>query len=180
MPKMMTGRKYQDTLASFYMILISTGCWKRSHRFEHLAPTLVIFLLLLQINVNGRSILLPRGRVLGGTSTVNSMTWARGSKQDYDAMVELGNPGWGWDDWFPYMLKSETIHLSSDSDAKSNLATFDPQNHSTDGPIHLSFVPWLGATHRPFFQSLNSLGVSDNPDSVSDYTVNIASPLTAI
>jgi len=116
--------------------------------------------------VNNRSIMLPRGRVLGGTSTVNSMTWARASKQDYDALAELGNPGWAWKDLYPYMLKSETIHASLDPGANENLATFDPQNHNSTGPVHLSFVPWLGATHQPFFKSLNNLGVKDNADSV--------------
>jgi len=114
-----------------------------------------------------RSIMLPRGRVLGGTSTINSMTWARATKQDYDALIELGNPGWGWEDWLPYMMRSETLHQSPDPEANANLATFDPKYHSTNGPVNLSFVPWVGVTHQPFFQALNSLGVRDNPDSVS-------------
>jgi choline dehydrogenase-like flavoprotein len=113
--------------------------------------------------------MLPRGRVLGGTSTINSMTWARASKQDFDALVELGNPGWGWDDWLPYMLKSEALHPSTDQEADANLATFDAKHHSSSGPIHLSFAPWVGATHQPFFKALNSLGVNNNPDSVCYY-----------
>src|ERR1700761_9061367 len=103
---------------------------------------------------------------MGGTSTINSMTWARASKQDYDALVKLGNPGWGWDDWFPYMLKCESMHPSKDPQSRMNLSTFDPKYHSTSGPMHLSFVPWLGATHQPFFSSLQALDVADNPDSV--------------
>jgi choline dehydrogenase-like flavoprotein len=95
------------------------------------------------------------------------MTWARASKQDYEALMELGNPGWGWDDWLPYMLKSEAMNASLDPQAKANLATFDPKYHSSDGPVQLSFVSWLGGTHQPFFKALNSLGINDNPDSAS-------------
>ena len=55
-------------------------------------------------NCNGRRIALPRGRVLGGSSSINAMVYIRGNRRDYD---EWGVPGWGWDDLFPYFLKAE-------------------------------------------------------------------------
>ena len=51
-----------------------------------------------QSGLGGRSMPWPRGRVLGGTSALNIMAWNRAHRQDYDAWVELGNEGWGWDD----------------------------------------------------------------------------------
>jgi choline dehydrogenase len=53
---------------------------------------------------NGRRIALPRGKVLGGSSSVNAMVYIRGNPRDYDAW---GIPGWGWADLFPYFLKAE-------------------------------------------------------------------------
>lgn len=50
-----------------------------------------------QPGLNGRSLPWPRGRVLGGTSALNFMTWNRGCREDYDAWEELGAEGWGWD-----------------------------------------------------------------------------------
>ncbi len=50
-----------------------------------------------QKGLGGRALPWPRGRVLGGTSALNFMTWNRASRQDYDAWEELGNVGWGWD-----------------------------------------------------------------------------------
>ncbi len=50
-----------------------------------------------QPGLNGRSLPFPRGKVLGGTSALNFMTWNRGCREDYDAWEELGNEGWGWD-----------------------------------------------------------------------------------
>jgi len=55
-------------------------------------------------NCGGRRIGLPRGRVLGGSSSVNAMVYIRGNRRDYD---EWGVPGWSWDDLFPYFLKAE-------------------------------------------------------------------------
>lgn len=50
-----------------------------------------------QEGLGGRALAWPRGRVLGGTSALNLMTWNRGNKEDYDAWEQLGNKGWGWD-----------------------------------------------------------------------------------
>lgn len=50
-----------------------------------------------QVGLNGRKLAWPRGKVLGGTSALNFMTWNRGNREDYDAWEELGNEGWGWD-----------------------------------------------------------------------------------
>jgi choline dehydrogenase len=52
----------------------------------------------------GRRISLPRGKVLGGSSSVNAMVYIRGNRRDYD---DWGVPGWAWDDLFPYFLKAE-------------------------------------------------------------------------
>ena len=54
-----------------------------------------------------RRISIPRGRVLGGTSSINAMLYVRGHARDYDGWVEQGNKGWSWQDVLPYFLKSE-------------------------------------------------------------------------
>src|SRR5437763_13394668 len=58
-------------------------------------------------HVDGRSLYIPRGRSLGGSSSMNAMLYVRGRPLDYDLWAQQGAPGWGWDDVLPYFLKSE-------------------------------------------------------------------------
>ncbi|MBY0508737.1 MAG: GMC family oxidoreductase N-terminal domain-containing protein [Rhodospirillaceae bacterium] len=60
-----------------------------------------------QDGLGGRALNYPRGRVLGGCSSINGMIYVRGQKRDYDQWRQLGNPGWGSDDVLPYFRKSE-------------------------------------------------------------------------
>ena len=57
--------------------------------------------------LNGRSLLYPRGKGLGGCSSINGMLYLRGQANDYDGWRQSGLPGWGWDDVLPYFRKSE-------------------------------------------------------------------------
>ncbi len=59
-------------------------------------------------NLGGRALLYPRGRVLGGCSSINGMLYLRGQSADYDHWRQMGNAGWGWDDVLPYFKKSES------------------------------------------------------------------------
>lgn len=63
--------------------------------------------------LNGRSLAYPRGKVLGGCSSINGMIYMRGQSADYNQWRQLGNSGWAWDDVLPYYLKSENHHLGS-------------------------------------------------------------------
>jgi choline dehydrogenase len=56
---------------------------------------------------NGRAILYPSGRVLGGSSSINGMIYVRGQPEDFDHWAQLGNRGWSWDDMLPFFKKAE-------------------------------------------------------------------------
>jgi choline dehydrogenase-like flavoprotein len=57
--------------------------------------------------LNGRSLVYPRGKVLGGCSSINGMLYLRGQAADYDGWRQMGLPGWGWEDVLPYFKRSE-------------------------------------------------------------------------
>ena len=65
--------------------------------------------------LNGRSLAYPRGKVLGGCSSINGMIYMRGQAADYDLWRQLGNVGWSWDDVLPYFLKSEDHYAGTSS-----------------------------------------------------------------
>lgn len=56
----------------------------------------------------------PRGKVLGGSSMLNFITYTRCAKEDYDRWAKLGNPGWSYKDLLPYMKKMESSNIKSD------------------------------------------------------------------
>src|SRR5438874_8950972 len=56
---------------------------------------------------NGRAIVYTRGRVIGGSSSINGLIYIRGQPEDYDHWAQLGNRGWSWDDCYPYFKKAE-------------------------------------------------------------------------
>ncbi|MGB2325763.1 MAG: GMC family oxidoreductase, partial [Pseudomonadales bacterium] len=57
--------------------------------------------------LNGRSLPWPRGKVLGGSSSINGLLYVRGQAQDYDDWANLGNEGWDWQNILPYFIRSE-------------------------------------------------------------------------
>ncbi|CAG9861392.1 unnamed protein product [Phyllotreta striolata] len=70
----------------------------------------------------------PRGKVLGGTSTLNGAIYARGSPDDYNEWANLGNPGWSFKEVLPYFKKSEHVALKS----------YDKDYHGTNGPLYVN------------------------------------------
>ncbi|CAH0056012.1 unnamed protein product, partial [Clonostachys solani] len=115
-----------------------------------------------QQGLHGRVLPWPRGKLVGGTSALNFMIWNRGSKEDYNAWEQLGNPGWGWDDLLPFFKKSETIHRPELRLQTDYGATFDPEVSGTTGPISVSYPNYYPATHQLWRQALNSLGIESN------------------
>jgi len=76
--------------------------------------------------MNNRSINYPRGKTLGGSSSINGLLYIRGQEQDYDMWRQLGNVGWSWNDVLPYFLKSEKQEHGSS------------KFHNDNGPLYVS------------------------------------------
>jgi len=77
---------------------------------------------------NGRCSYWPRGKVLGGSSSINAMVYIRGQREDFDEWKAMGNTGWGWDSVLPYFRKSEQSQNGGD------------EWRGADGPLYVSDV----------------------------------------
>ena len=78
-----------------------------------------------------RRMMVPRGKMLGGSSGINYMAYVRGHPGDFDAWAAAGATGWSYDDVLPYFRKSEDL-------APSNEISIDPDAHGTGGPLGVS------------------------------------------
>lgn len=100
-----------------------------------------------QPHLNGRQINLPRGRVLGGCSSINGMAYFRGHPRDFDDWVADGATGWGYEQVLPYFRKSENNETWSES-----------RYHGSGGPMNVIDIPRPNPLIRRFLEAGAALG----------------------
>ncbi|MBM7344944.1 choline dehydrogenase-like flavoprotein [Pantoea coffeiphila] len=93
-----------------------------------------------QQHFNGRTIAIPRGRVLGGSSSMNSMIYMRGLPSDYDRWEKAGCPGWGWQDILPWFRFSENNQLGQDAEYHGFQGELQVDNPRDPNPLSTLFV----------------------------------------
>ncbi len=96
-------------------------------------------------NMMGRQIYWPRGKTLGGCSSINGLIYIRGQKQDYDHWAQLGNTGWSWEECLPYFRKLEANDLG------------DGPTRGTHGPLNATSIK----TRHPLVEALIRSGASN-------------------
>ncbi len=105
-----------------------------------------------QPGLGGRRGYQPRGKVLGGSSSINAMIYARGVPSDYDHWAGQGNPGWAWRDVLPLFLRAE--HNERGADAL----------HGTGGPLNVADLRAPNPYARAFIEAGVQAGLPENPD----------------
>lgn len=105
-----------------------------------------------QPGLNGRTSYQPRGKVLGGSSSVNAMVYVRGQREDYDHWASLGNPGWSYDEVLPWFKKSE--HNERGADAF----------HGQGGPLNVTELHSPNRLGPVFVQAAVQAGFAANRD----------------
>lgn len=102
--------------------------------------------------IAGRSLLWPRGKVLGGSSSINGLVYIRGQKQDYDYWRQLGNEGWGYEDILPFFKKAESQERGGDA------------FHGSDGPLQVSDIHDQREICDAFTEAAVETGIPRNAD----------------
>jgi choline dehydrogenase-like flavoprotein len=105
-----------------------------------------------QPGLNGRRGYQPRGKVLGGSSSINAMIYLRGPRQDYDRWAAEGNAGWGFDDLLPYFKRAE--HNERGADAL----------HGSGGPLNVADLRSPNRFGPVFVEAAAQAGYPRNPD----------------
>jgi choline dehydrogenase len=103
-----------------------------------------------QASLNNRRMFWPRGRVLGGSSTINGMLWVRGEPAEYDHWRDLGNPNWGYEDVLPFLKRLETYAQGDGTRGKH-------------GPVHISRFG-RNTLGDAFHMACTEAGVPATPD----------------
>ena len=106
-----------------------------------------------QEHASGRSIPVPRGKVLGGSSSINGMVYTRGHPSDYDDWARLGNPGWSFRDVLPYFRRSENNEDFPDS-----------PYHGQGGPLNVKFLDSYNPLTEVLCEAAESLQYRRNAD----------------
>jgi choline dehydrogenase len=102
--------------------------------------------------LNGRQVFQPRGKVLGGSSSINGLLYVRGQHEDYDRWRQHGNTGWGFDDVLPYFKKAEDQQRGADD------------YHGAGGPLPVSDMLHADPLSGAFIKAAVESGIPDNPD----------------
>ncbi len=102
---------------------------------------------------NGRIIPMPRGKVLGGSSSINGLIFNRGQKMDFDVWAQKGNRGWSYDDVLPYFCRYESHENSVDNKYRGK-----------KGEMTITDLNWRDPLCEAFIKGAESIGISRNPD----------------
>ncbi|AKS40711.1 GMC family oxidoreductase [Wenzhouxiangella marina] len=102
--------------------------------------------------LNNRRLYWPRGKVLGGSSSINAMCYSRGHRSDYEDWAALGNPGWAWKDVLPYFMRAEDQSRGADD------------LHGVGGPLSVSDLSYTNPLSDVFIQAAEQAGFARNRD----------------
>jgi choline dehydrogenase len=102
--------------------------------------------------LNNRQIIQPRGKVLGGSSSINGLLYVRGQHEDYDHWRQLGNTGWAFDDVLPYFRRAENQERGAD------------ELHGAGGPLSVSNVGEAHPLAEAFIEAAQQSGIPRNDD----------------
>lgn len=105
-----------------------------------------------QEHLNGRRLYWPRGKMLGGSSSMNAMVYVRGARADYDAWRDLGNAGWGFDDLLPLFKIAENQERGASAE------------HGIGGPVNVADLRCVNPLTEVFLKACDAAGIAKNAD----------------
>lgn len=108
-------------------------------------------------HLGGRTLATPRGKVIGGSSSINGMVYVRGHARDFDTWADMGAQGWSYADVLPYFRRMESWHGQADGG--------DPEWRGANGPLHIT----RGPRKNPLFEAFIKAGAQAGYPVTADY-----------
>ncbi|EFX03370.1 choline dehydrogenase [Grosmannia clavigera kw1407] len=125
------------------------------------------FTTVAQLSAHNRVFPVNRGKVLGGCSALNLMTYNRAVVNEYDTWEDLGNTGWNWQNMMAAMKKSENF-------TGTNTATYgSPSGVGDSGPVHAVVNRFVPEQQDTWIPTMNSLGIAHNPSSLDGDSLGV-------
>ena len=106
-----------------------------------------------EANTNGRKLAVPRGKMLGGSSSINGQAFVRGQAQDFDTWAQMGNPGWSYDDVLPLFKRMERYEAAGDDRFRGR-----------DGPLRITNPEPRDPIFAALIAAAGQVGIPHNPD----------------
>jgi choline dehydrogenase len=156
----LTNRLGEDAAAKICVLEAGPRDW---HPYIHLPAGFIKTFHMRSVNwayqqepgpwTGGRSIYAPRGKTLGGSSSINGHIYNRGQRQDFDTWAQIGNRGWGYPDVLPYFKRLE-----------QRIGEGDDTFRGRDGNLTVTTMDWQDPLCEAFMAGAVSLGIPRNPD----------------
>ncbi|KAJ3657982.1 hypothetical protein Zmor_009753 [Zophobas morio] len=114
------------------------------------------------LGMNNRQCVVPRGKLLGGSSSINGVMYSRGNCKDYDKWYQIGNRGWSCKDVLPYFKKSENSQISGDENYRGKGGFWNIEYPLPDSPLYQNFVNGSLELKQPIveYNGKNQIGAS--------------------
>jgi choline dehydrogenase len=116
-----------------------------------------------ETNTNGRRIPVPRGKLLGGSSSINGMAFVRGQAQDFDTWAQMGNQGWSYDDVLPFFKRMESYDDGGDDNFRGREGPLRVTNPEPRDPIFAALIKAaaeVGIPHNPDYNGASQEGIA--------------------
>ena len=156
----LANRLSEDAAVSICVLEAGPSDW---HPYIHLPAGFIKTFHMKSINwayqqevgpyTGGRSIYAPRGKTLGGSSSINGHIYNRGQRQDFDTWAQIGNRGWSYSDVLPYFKRIER-----------RIGEGDDAYRGRNGPLTVTTMDWRDPLCEAFMAGAMSLGIPRNPD----------------
>ena len=116
-----------------------------------------------EANTNGRQLPVPRGKMLGGSSSINGLAFVRGQAQDFDTWAQMGNRGWSYEDVLPFFKRMESYEVGGDDTFRGREGPLRVTNPAPRDPLYVALIKaaaQVGIAHNPDYNGATQDGIA--------------------